>query len=281
MAGPEPPDEHEVELDVQPTAAARLARWMEQGRILRARVEAARARHHSIDLGFELVERDSAIGGGLLAGALAYRLFVLLLPTTLLLVSGLGLYADAADKSTSEVVGEAGLGGLIASEVASTASGGARVVVFFLMLPVVLYATFTLYRAVAKVHGLAWHGSGRGVRITPKGFGLFALALLLQLFAVLIVGWFRHQDRFGGIAALPSTSSSPAAHGSSSPRTCRTAASAGRRSFRARPFSVSGCSSSTSSTSTSRRASSRVDPTPTAPSGSRPRCSSRSSSSAG
>ena len=55
-----------------------------------------------------VVERDSSIGGGLLAGALAYRLFVLLLPTALLFVSGLGLYADAVDKSPSKVARDAG-----------------------------------------------------------------------------------------------------------------------------------------------------------------------------
>jgi hypothetical protein len=101
-----------------------------------------------------VVERDSDIGGGLLAGALAYRLFLLLLPTALLLVSGLGLYARATDKRPGEVAEEAGLHGLIASEVASAASGRARGLVFVLMIPAVLYATALLYRSLAKVYGL-------------------------------------------------------------------------------------------------------------------------------
>src|SRR5262249_44686021 len=94
------PDPHKpLEFDVEPTLASRVARWIERGQVRRSRVEAARAEHASIDLGFALVERDSAIGGGLLAGALAYRLFVLLLPTALLLVSGLGLYAGSVHES--------------------------------------------------------------------------------------------------------------------------------------------------------------------------------------
>jgi hypothetical protein len=40
------------------------------------RVTNARAVHPVVDVGLDLVERDSKIGGGLLAGALAYRLFV-------------------------------------------------------------------------------------------------------------------------------------------------------------------------------------------------------------
>jgi membrane protein len=131
MPDRDPPDrdERRFALDIEPTIAGRVAHWLELTRALRTRVEAARARHGAVDVGFAVVERDSAIGGGLLAGALAYRLFVLLLPTALLLVSGLGLYADAADQPPSKVAKEAGLHGLIASQVASSASSGARWIV--------------------------------------------------------------------------------------------------------------------------------------------------------
>ena len=59
-----------IEIEVEPTVAGRLARWMGRARILQTRADAARSRHTSIDFGFSLVERDSSIGGGLLAGAL-------------------------------------------------------------------------------------------------------------------------------------------------------------------------------------------------------------------
>ena len=178
------------------------ARWLEHSRRLGARVEAARPRHSTVDFGLTLFERDSSIGGGLLAGALAYRLFVLLLPTALLCVAGLGLYAGAVDKSTSEAAREAGLHGLIASQVASASSSDARWLVFLLMVPAVLYATATLYRALAIVHGIVWFGSGRGARPTPKGVGMLLGALLLVLVAAQIVGWIRRHDQLGGLAAL-------------------------------------------------------------------------------
>ena len=199
---PDPFEPRPIEIQAEPTVAGRLARWIERGRILQTRADAARARHASIDLGFSLVERDSSIGGGLLAGALAYRLFVLLLPTSLLLVSGLGLYAGTVDKSPSTVAKEAGLHGLIASEVSQTASGRARGVVFLLMIPAVLYALVTLYRAIAKVHAIAWHGSGRGVRIRPRGVGVLGAALVVQLVTGEIVGWIRRGHQLGGLAAL-------------------------------------------------------------------------------
>ena len=174
-------------------------RWLEHGR---RRVEAARPRHATVDFGLTLLERDSSIGGGLLAGALAYRLFVLLLPTALLFVSGLGLYAGAADKSTSEAAREAGLHGLIASQVASASADGARWLVFILLIPAVLYATATLYRALAIVHGIVWEGSGRGARVTPSGIGMVFVALLLVIAAAQIVGSIRRHDQLGGLSAL-------------------------------------------------------------------------------
>jgi uncharacterized BrkB/YihY/UPF0761 family membrane protein len=177
-------------------------RWLERGRTARARVDAARPQHATIDFGLTLMERDASIGGGLLAGALAYRLFVLLLPTALLFVSGLGLYAGAADKSTSDAAKEAGLHGLIASQVASASSNGARWLIFILMVPAVLYATATLYRALAIVHGIVWQGSGRGARATPRGIGMLFGAFLLLIAAAQIVGWIRRHDQLGALTAL-------------------------------------------------------------------------------
>lgn len=177
-------------------------RWRERGEAARARLVAARSRHTSLQLGWSLYEGDSAIGGGLLAGALAYRLFVLLLPTALLLVSGLGLYAGAVDKTTREVTREAGLHGLFASNVAATADGGGRWLVFLVMVPVVVYAAAKLYRALAVVHGIVWHSTGRAGRTTSRGVVVLLTALLATLAAAEIVSWIRRHDQLGGLAAL-------------------------------------------------------------------------------
>jgi uncharacterized BrkB/YihY/UPF0761 family membrane protein len=179
-----------------------VSRVTARARLLRSHMEAGRVDHASLDFGFGLVERDAAIGGALLAGALAYRLFVLIVPTSLLLVSGLGLYAGAVDKAPSAIVSEAGLHGLVGAEVAATAAGHQRAVVFVLMLPAVVYATVTLYRAIVKVHALAWFGSAHGVRVERRGLVVFASGLAVQVAVVELVGWIRRGDRYGGLAVL-------------------------------------------------------------------------------
>jgi uncharacterized BrkB/YihY/UPF0761 family membrane protein len=199
---PDPPDPTTLELDVAPTIPGRIARWAERGRLLRSQVEAARNRHRSVDLAFDLVERDSTIGGGMLGGALAYRLFVFLLPATLFLIAGLGIYADTTEQSPTEVASSSGLGGLVAKEVAAAASSPSRWAIFIVTLPVLVYAAGMLYRATAIVHAIAWHGSGRAVRLSLNGFALFAGVLFAQFACVLIVGWIRRNDQVGGVVAL-------------------------------------------------------------------------------
>jgi len=169
---------------------------------VKGHLEGARARHASIEVGFRLFERDASIGGGLLAGALAYRLFVLLLPTALLFVSGLGLYAGVVDESPGKVAKEAGLHGLVASQVAATASGGARWLVFLLMLPAVAYALTALYRALAITYAIVWHGSGRDRRVRPIGVGVLGIAFLVCLGAAEAAGLIRRHNQYDGLGAL-------------------------------------------------------------------------------
>jgi uncharacterized BrkB/YihY/UPF0761 family membrane protein len=199
---PDPREPAPLELDVAPTIPGRIARWTATARVLRSRVEAARRRHRSLDLALDVVERDSTIGGGMLAGALAYRLFVFLLPLTLFLVAGLGIYADTTEQSPSEVASHSGLTGLIAKEVAAAASSSARWAIFIVTLPILVYAAGMLYRAIAIVHAIAWHGSGRAVRLSPKGFAVFSGVFFAQFAGLVILGWIRHSDQVSGVIGL-------------------------------------------------------------------------------
>ncbi len=199
---PDPREPAPLELDVAPTIPGRIARWTATARVLRSRVEAARRRHRSLDLALDVIERDSTIGGGMLGGALAYRLFVFLLPLSLFLVAGLGIYADTTEQSPSEVASRSGLTGLIAKEVAASASSPARWAIFIVTLPVLVYAAGMLYRAIAIVHAIAWHGSGRAVRLSPKGFAVFSGVFFAQFAGLVILGWIRHSDQVSGVIGL-------------------------------------------------------------------------------
>ena len=107
-----------LDVALEPTRR-RIARWAERARVLRRASRRARADHASVDVRFSVFERDSAIGGGLLAGALAYRSSsccsrrapVRLRPRAV---------RRTRRPEPEQVAKDAGLHGLIASQVAST-----------------------------------------------------------------------------------------------------------------------------------------------------------------
>ena len=122
--------------------------------------------------------------------------------SALFLVAGIGVYADTTEQSPSEVASRSGLTGLIAKEVAAAATSPARWAIFIVTFPVLVYAAGMLYRAIAIVHAIAWHGSGRAVRLSSKGFAVFSGVIVAQFAVVVIVGWIRRSDQVGGVTAL-------------------------------------------------------------------------------
>ena len=202
----EPPDPAEdapeAEVVAGKTLAGRALAAAERVRILREQIEEARARHPSVDIGLATVERDSEIGGSLLAGALAYRLFVFLLPFAVFLVVGLGVYADATDQSTAAAAGDLGLTQAVAREIADAASDSARWWVLLVSIPIVAYAIGQLFRSVSIVHALAYEGSGRAVKIRPRSIGLFGLAVLGQIAASNVAAALGADSVLGGVLGV-------------------------------------------------------------------------------
>jgi uncharacterized BrkB/YihY/UPF0761 family membrane protein len=109
-----------------------------------------------VDAAFEMVERDSEVGGGIIAGALAYRLFIWLLPLALVAVVGLGYAADAASESPEQAANSVGLTGLVSNSVAAASGDANRWYALIVGIPILLYATRSVLRALIGVHRLVW-----------------------------------------------------------------------------------------------------------------------------
>jgi uncharacterized BrkB/YihY/UPF0761 family membrane protein len=198
----EPAEAPEPEVMAGRTLAGRTLAAAERVRILREQIEEARARHRSVDIGLATVERDSEIGGSLLAGALAYRLFVFLLPFAVFLVVGLGVYADATDQSAASVAGELGLTQIVAREISGAANDAARWWVLVISVPILAYATGQLFRSVSIIHALAYEGTGRAVKIRPRSIGLFGLAIVGQATVSNVAGALSVDSVLGGVIGV-------------------------------------------------------------------------------
>lgn len=184
------------------TLLRRVTLWAQQARALQGWIGEARRRSAALDATFETIERDSDVGGNMLAGALAYRLFVFSLPAAFFAVSGLGLLASTVGIEPHLISNSVGLGGVVTQQVASTGEGGSSWWIALSSFFVLVYATRVLLRAIAITHSLAWERSAAAVKVSSHSLGVFGAALAGQLLLLVGVSAVDHQTLIGGILML-------------------------------------------------------------------------------
>ena len=130
-----------------------------------------------------MAERDGEVAGGIIASALAYRLFIWLLPLALVAVAGLGIAAETASESPEETADEVGLGGLISTSISNAANSPNRWYALLIGVPVLVWVTRSLLRALTGAHRLVWTDA-RTRAPKPKLVAALRLLLLLLSFGV-------------------------------------------------------------------------------------------------
>jgi uncharacterized BrkB/YihY/UPF0761 family membrane protein len=168
---------------------AQAARPTEQPRSAsrRKRLEGRLKETPALDPVLSVLARDRQLGGSLLAGALAYRLFGVLLPLALLIAVGLGSAASADSTAPGEIGDSVGISKATLESVAESsklASGEAWAAGIFAAFALI-YAAIKTVRAVHAVHCLAWYGQVRPLdRPLRAGFGMVgALAAVALVWA--------------------------------------------------------------------------------------------------
>jgi len=151
------------------------------------RLEQARATSSVVDTGFHLYDRDNAAGGAVLAGALAFRLFVFIVPYAFVLITLFGTSASLANQSGQEVARDTGLTGVVAKSVTDARRQTDSVKVLSLLIGG--YALYAAARSVVKttraVHALAWRVRLRRARKPWRGALLvIGVALATSMMAV-------------------------------------------------------------------------------------------------
>ena len=118
----------------------------------------AATRSSVLGAALEAMELDRLRAGGLLAGGIAFRAFLWLLPTALLATGVLGLIRDAAHESPDVVARRLGLGGVVGSSVAGAVDQSTRGTALLLASGLVLTVYFgvSLVRALRIACIIAW-----------------------------------------------------------------------------------------------------------------------------
>ncbi len=139
----------------------------------RDRLERSRPNSPLIDAGFRAIDRDIATGGVVLAGAVAFRVFLFVVPYVFVAVVGFGVAAEAADQDAGDLAREAGIGGLVAKAVGGAAdlSGFSRITALVVGVVALLFGSRALLKVLRIVYGLVWG-------VTPTKLKRPALAML-------------------------------------------------------------------------------------------------------
>lgn len=155
-----------------------------RAKLVADRAELERSRHASVDALFDTVDRDVEVGGGIIAGALAYQLFIWMLPFALVCVAGLGVGAGAASTSPEAAAKSVGLAGLVSSSVESAAKDSARWYALLIGVPILFLATRSVLRTLIGAHRLVWTDLRAAAPRPTLGATTRLLALVLCFFLV-------------------------------------------------------------------------------------------------
>jgi uncharacterized BrkB/YihY/UPF0761 family membrane protein len=132
----------------------RIERIVESGQ---TRIEHERERRYVVALGFAILDRSRQTAASVLAGALAFRFFLTLLPLTLVAVVGLG-YLNSVGSSPADAVKQFGIKGVLASTINDSASFSdpGRTAILLLGLMGTLSGARTTAATIRAIHALAW-----------------------------------------------------------------------------------------------------------------------------
>jgi uncharacterized BrkB/YihY/UPF0761 family membrane protein len=153
----------------------------------------ARTRVPGGEAGFQAFQRELRFGGGLLAGGLAYRLFLWILPIGLVGAQILGFWLESSGESVEEAANEFGIGAaaIASAERAVETSNSNRILL--LVGGLILLAWFSLgfVRALQLAYALAWDVPRPRLRKPLYAVLLFNGLFLAVAFAGAGLAWLR------------------------------------------------------------------------------------------
>ena len=191
-AGPVPPahDQERPPKGLRARKAALLERAGTARRTAERQAEALRQQHASVRLAFDTYDHDRRNAGALLAGGLAYRLFLWLLPLSLVAATLVGLLGDVTSLSPKEIADRSGLPAALTAVVARAAgdAGRGQIPLLLLGLWATVWAGKSVVKALRLLTAVSWqippgatpHGIRASFTFTGLGVALMLSPVLLR-----------------------------------------------------------------------------------------------------
>ena len=158
-----------------------------------SRLDSARSTVPAVDAAYATSTNDRLVGGSLLAGALAYRMFLWLLPLALVLCAGLGFLGASDDEAPGDLAQDVGLTAYVSSTVGDAAhqAEDGRWVLLVVGLFTLAWSSATGAKTIRLVHARAWGLPPDTVRFSAAGVAGFLGFALLAVALTLVGGWAR------------------------------------------------------------------------------------------
>jgi uncharacterized BrkB/YihY/UPF0761 family membrane protein len=163
------------------------------------RIERLRTDYDLIEAAFEVGELDRRRAGSLLAGGIAFRIFLWLLPAALVAAGFVGLIRPRGSAQPDHVARVLGLGASVVSIVhqATRESQKGTVALLAIGIPLTLYASMSLVRAFRVAHVLAWEELPRRRGHTIRDGALLSVALIGAIALESAIAYLRHSAGVG------------------------------------------------------------------------------------
>jgi len=172
-----------------------------------ATATAARRRYQHVETAFQTYERDKRAVGNVLAGAVAFRLFMYLLPLALAVITLLGIIAGFDPKEPARLVHNSGLGKTVVDSVATATAASKKSL--WVLVPLSLYALYSggsgVIKVVYAIHAVAWgQPVTKARRAASAAFALFGVAVAI-LAVLAVLQWIHKQSGGLGLGAALAT----------------------------------------------------------------------------
>jgi uncharacterized BrkB/YihY/UPF0761 family membrane protein len=142
-------------------------RLASERRRLQEELTSRRQRSSVVDAGFQVQQLDARVGGGILAGALAFRIFLFMVPFVYVVFTVLGAASPASSQDPAQLARSIGITGVLASAVVQTQdqSAWAQAALVAGAIVALFLTAGSLLKALYVVHWLIW----RVPRVMPTG----------------------------------------------------------------------------------------------------------------
>ena len=143
----------------------------------------------------EVVETERDLGGGLIAGGVAFRIFLWLVPLGLVIAALLSFWAEHDEDGLEDVSREFGIGAAAAETAARALQSGDRNAGLVLAVGLVTLAWFSLgaVRALILAHALAWQLKPPRIRRPLRVIVIFNGLFIAYTATSVVVAWLREQ----------------------------------------------------------------------------------------